>query len=202
MATHCSAEPWSICTKSCAGGKQHRSRSIAREAINNGKACTHLKEDRACNTHKCPVNCPMSAWTKYSACSVTCGGGKRRRTRKALGKAQYGGLSCGKTEESESCSHKPCKTDCVVSNWSSFSQCSHSCGVGYRQRSRKILTISAAGGAACGAELFPFGAAENLENQHGIPNAETHAPGQCRDVIQVSLFTDSHQDAQALTLHL
>jgi hemicentin len=76
---------FSNCDKSCGTGIQSRERSIAREHAFGGAACPDLIDSQNCNAHSCPVDCVVPAWTDedWGACSVSCGGGTRTRTRVA-----------------------------------------------------------------------------------------------------------------------
>lgn len=61
-----------------AGGGTHvRTRTI----ITPGVSCAALSETAACNTAPCNVDCVLSVWSAWSACSVTCGSGTRTATR-------------------------------------------------------------------------------------------------------------------------
>jgi len=84
----CALAPWSLwsdCTASCDGGEQQRQRSIVTEPKNGGRPCNlaEMAELRACNEHGCDVrvSCEWSEWHAWQACSQTCGGGERSRTR-------------------------------------------------------------------------------------------------------------------------
>ena len=66
---------WSLCSKSCGGGKQ--TRTCTNPAPQNGGADCVGDLQRDCNTQGCPVDGCLSAW---SACSKTCGGGIQTRT--------------------------------------------------------------------------------------------------------------------------
>jgi hypothetical protein len=84
---------WSDCSKSCGGGERSRERTIDAPALHGGK-CYPLKETEACNTDPCPVDCEISDWTEWGACSRECGGGKKMRTRTILKQAAKGGKAC------------------------------------------------------------------------------------------------------------
>jgi len=50
-----------------------------------------------------PVDCELSDWTDWSACSATCGDGKKTRSRSVKVAAQHGGKVCDALEDSEDC---------------------------------------------------------------------------------------------------
>ncbi|ESN92355.1 hypothetical protein HELRODRAFT_181554 [Helobdella robusta] len=56
------------------------------------------------------------------------------------------------SEQSEPC-RVGCAVDCVLSQWSVWSTCSQTCGLGYRSRSREILLKSDNGGSDCPLNL-------------------------------------------------
>ena len=40
------------------------------------------------------VNCQLSPWEEWSACSVSCGGGNRTRVKTVVQEAEFGGEEC------------------------------------------------------------------------------------------------------------
>ncbi|CAF98845.1 unnamed protein product, partial [Tetraodon nigroviridis] len=115
---------WSMCSVSCGGGQQHRSR------ICSSPPCSSLsRQSKTCNTHvclgstgsvsvakavlltvpsvcehgrwncslqHCPVHGGLSPWSSWSACSLSCGGlGLKTRTRScSQPAAAHGGRDC------------------------------------------------------------------------------------------------------------
>jgi hypothetical protein len=145
--------PWSACDTSCGGGTRFRTRTILVAAANGGASCPSLIEYDTCNTQPCPtaINCQLSAWSPWSACDTSCGGGQQFRTRTILVQGSNGGIVCDSTDliETRSCNTQPCPVDCEVSAWGPWSACNTSCGGGTRFRTRTILVAAANGGAAC-----------------------------------------------------
>ena len=109
-----------------------------------------------------------SSWGFWTACSVTCGSGRREKTRQC-----QGGTGCrGHSRKTETCNTRRCpcmyiiKTtshkhsscnqggipDVVIlivvwSSWGSWASCSRTCGSGIRQQSRQCE-----GGKGCEGE--------------------------------------------------
>ncbi len=142
---------WSACTARCGTGSQTRIRAVVTPAAHGGAACPAFSETQACNTQLCPVDCKVSGWSSWSACSVTCGGGVTRQTRTVTRPAANGGLSCPSLTQQQSCNTQPCPVNCVVSGWSAWGVCSATCGGGSRSHRRSVITAAAHGGVACPA---------------------------------------------------
>ncbi|MDE3156438.1 MAG: thrombospondin type-1 domain-containing protein, partial [Acidobacteriota bacterium] len=79
-----------------------------------------------------PVDCVVSAWSAWGACSAVCGGGVQTRTRTVITPASNGGAACPALTESLACNTQPCVTyQWVFSDWST---CSAACGGGTQTR--------------------------------------------------------------------
>jgi hypothetical protein len=90
--------PWSewSCDAACGEGTETRSR--------NDKYVTDKieTESRPCeNLQPCPVDCVMSEWSEFGACSKSCGTGEQSQTRSVITESQHGGSECP-TELSQS----------------------------------------------------------------------------------------------------
>ena len=141
---------WSACSADCDEGSRSRTRFNIKPAKNGGRQCGPAEEWEACNNGPCAQDCVMSEWSAWSQCSADCGEGRRARTRSILTPAKNGGISCGPAEEWEACNDRPCAQDCVMAEWSQWSQCSADCGEGRRARTRFTIAPAKNGGIACG----------------------------------------------------
>ena len=148
----CSVSAWtafSTCSVACGGGTQTQTRTVVTPASNGGAACPVLTNTQPCNTQACPVDCVVSAWSAWSACSTSCGGGTQTQTRTVVTPASNGGAACPVLTNTQPCNTQACPVDCVVSAWSAWSACSTSCGGGTQTQTRTVITPAANGGTAC-----------------------------------------------------
>ena len=99
---------WTSCSKECGVGSQERKRTIIRHAKNGGRKCIGSNlASRSCRVRFCPQHCQWSPWGKWSACSKTCGYGKRLRKRTVVKSAKHGGRACvGSISEKQSCGQR------------------------------------------------------------------------------------------------
>lgn len=88
------------------------------------------------------VDCKLGDWTPWSECSKTCGpGGMKVRIRRPRTLPFHNGKECSRKAQfmENDCNHdKMCPTDCRWSAWSSWTDCSTSCGQGKQSRMRSI----------------------------------------------------------------
>jgi len=133
-----------------------RRRSVEQAAKDGGAGCEDdLKEIQACVIpEKVPQPCELANWEEWSQCDKTCDGGKQFRTR-TLGSDPQNGGTCGPyaLRETKACHTNSCilnnGTDCELSKWSEWSECSAECGIGQRKRSREVLQKMEEGGKGC-----------------------------------------------------
>ncbi|XP_031561318.1 hemicentin-1-like [Actinia tenebrosa] len=145
---------WTTCSKSCGGGTQERTRTCTNPAPKNGgKDCEgESKETRACGANPCPVDGGWSAYSSWSSCSKSCGGGTQERTRTCTNPPPaHGGKNCeGSSKETKQCGSAACPVDGGWSAYSSWSSCSKSCGGGTQERTRTCTNPPPAhGGKNC-----------------------------------------------------
>jgi len=146
--------PWGDCSTTCGKGTRSRNRHVSVKAQHGGKTCEDaLKASEECKDEECPVHCVMSNWADWDACSKTCGGGTRSRSRTVTTPSQHGGMPCGNPEGQEDCNVEECPVDCVLSDWSPWKECSATCGDGTKTRERNVTVAAQHGGKACEGAL-------------------------------------------------
>jgi hypothetical protein len=95
------------------------------------------------------VDCETSEWSDYRECSKVCGGGQQFRLRHIATEPTGNGAQCPELKETRPCSTKGCPTDCVVEQWSLWSECDASCGGGGSKRTRMVFTYPSSTGQTC-----------------------------------------------------
>uniref|UniRef100_A0AAV2LTW7 Spondin-like TSP1 domain-containing protein n=1 Tax=Knipowitschia caucasica TaxID=637954 RepID=A0AAV2LTW7_KNICA len=100
----------------------------------------------ACSTDTIP--CLLSPWSEWSDCSVTCGKGQRTRQRTLKSPVELGDCT-EELEQVEKCMLPECPIDCIMSDWSEWSECNKSCGKGHTIRTRMVIMEPQFGGNAC-----------------------------------------------------
>lgn len=140
----------SDCSTHCGVGTQTVSRPTLQQPANGGAACGSSSYTQSCSDYSlCPVNCVLSGWSSYSACSATCGVGQQTRTRSVLVQPSNGGALCDTnlTDTISCISPITCTgSSCIWSNWSPWSTCTASCGGGTQYRTRVISYNGTFGG--------------------------------------------------------
>lgn len=104
------------------------------------------------------VDCRVSSWSKWERCSVTCGEGYKRKTRRIIQNARNGGRACPRRLlKTRKCNEAPCypgenlnqlsdyeddsqqTDDCVYSEWTPWTHCTPSCGLNSIQRRSRTV---------------------------------------------------------------
>ncbi|KAL4226916.1 hypothetical protein ACF0H5_014894 [Mactra antiquata] len=128
------------CTKTCGNGTSTRNRTCEYLPLGSphGNDCPGNTVDViSCNGNECPQDAVWQAWSTWTTCSVTCGGGNQTRDRVCTWPSSVHGDNCtGDSMETQDCSKNLCPIDGTWSNWSEWSDCSTSCDVGHNYRSR------------------------------------------------------------------
>lgn len=155
------------CSISCGGGGiQSRSRKCNNPLpCCGGMNCEHLgpsTETRACGECACDIDGSWSEWCAFTRCTVSCGGGMRIRNRTCTNPPPSGlGLDCaGPAAELQICNTESCH-NANYTQWSEWSECSVTCGVGKQKRSRTCINPP------------PGPGRKNCEEEHLGPADET-----------------------------
>jgi len=148
----CKMSAWSAygaCSATCGTGSARKTRTVVKTGVQGGKSCPPTIAVKLCTNGPCPVHCQVSAWTNYSPCTKTCGGGWKVRSRQVLHHAESGGFKCPNLTQKSDCGLPLCPVDCKLGEWKNFGSCTKTCGGGFRLRKRPVLTWPANGGVAC-----------------------------------------------------
>ncbi|XP_036375886.1 hemicentin-1 [Megalops cyprinoides] len=146
--------PWSPCSETCGKGMQTRIRLCNNPPPSfDGPPCEGPDtQTQVCKERHCPVDGKWSSWVSWGACSVSCGGGTRQRTRSCASPApQHGGRQCeGNDVHIDFCNSEPCPIHGNWGPWSSWGSCSRTCNGGQMRRYRTCDNPRPAnGGRAC-----------------------------------------------------
>ncbi|KAG5848865.1 spondin-1a isoform X1 [Anguilla anguilla] len=140
---------WDACSATCGLGMKRRERMVKMPPSDGSLCNVEVVEVEKCMMPEChTIPCMLSPWLEWSDCSVTCGVGMRTRQRMLKSPAGLGECT-EELEQVEKCMMPECPTDCMVSEWSEWSECNKSCGKGHMIRTRMIKLEPQFGGAAC-----------------------------------------------------
>uniref|UniRef100_A0A7S2NEM3 Spondin-like TSP1 domain-containing protein n=1 Tax=Alexandrium andersonii TaxID=327968 RepID=A0A7S2NEM3_9DINO len=162
-------EEWSSCQPACGQGSKTRKRKVIKTADEGGSGCSEsLEEISPCQGAACDISdCQWSEWYDWSACTVSCGGGVKRRNRLVAIAPRNGGALCDdKTmEEAVPCNSDTCEHDCrdaAWGEWYDWSPCSASCSSGFRSRRRDVKQDANECGRALSGLREEYQVCENL----------------------------------------
>uniref|UniRef100_A0A8C8RV15 Hemicentin-1 n=1 Tax=Pelusios castaneus TaxID=367368 RepID=A0A8C8RV15_9SAUR len=132
--------PWGPCSDTCGKGTQTRLRLCNSPPPSlDGSYCEGPDTQmQVCNKRHCPVDGKWAAWTSWSACTVSCGGGTKQRTRDCSDPfPQFGGHKCeGNDVQIDFCNSDLCPIHGNWGPWSSWGACSRTCNGGQMRRYR------------------------------------------------------------------
>lgn len=119
-------------------------------------ACPHtMTMMQVCNNYLCPLDCQVTEWSPWSACTAECGGGSEQRSRTVVAVQRSGGEKCPPTQESQQCNTQSCDVDCVLhEDWVPDTGCLQACGpAGSRfELLKKHIKVEAIGNGECPAK--------------------------------------------------
>ncbi|CAG2239285.1 Hemicentin-1,Coadhesin,Adhesion G protein-coupled receptor B3,Thrombospondin-2,Thrombospondin-1,Mucin-like protein,Adhesion G protein-coupled receptor B1 [Mytilus edulis] len=151
---------WNKCSDTCGGGMKFRDRNCSNpEPQYGGELCfgneTNLE---TCNEEPCPIDGSWSGWSEWEECSVTCGGGIKTRNRTCSNpEPQFGGNQClGNDTLISDCAENSCPINGNWTEWSSWNECSVTCGGGMKVRERNCSNpIPQYGGESKSPQVSP-----------------------------------------------
>lgn len=148
---------WSSCAVSCGGGETVRRRTCnSPSPANGGRLCLGPdSQTQPCNDDDCPVQSEWMDWAEWGSCTVSCGGGQRRRFRACTDPTsnRMGRPCIGSAQETESCNINSCSVDGTWGSWSQWSDCSKSCGSGLQRRHRSCQGPTFGGNTCPGSAM-------------------------------------------------
>ncbi|KAG7477528.1 hypothetical protein MATL_G00070590 [Megalops atlanticus] len=147
---------WGPCTASCLEGVRQRRRFCYGLGLCNDTHGPGDLQTKACVEQDCcPVQGGWREWGPWQECSVTCGTGQRIRERHCSMPPPTCGGSCdGPSREVSVCdTERACPVSGGWGQWSRFSECSVTCGIGEQVRTRQCDSPAPRhGGLNCSGE--------------------------------------------------
>lgn len=122
-----------------------------------GKNCSELEatlQKPYCFLKVCPVDGNYGNWSMFTSCSRSCGGGNQTRQRECNNPTPVGdGRNCsylGPSVETRLCNINECPIHGGYTSWSTFGNCTKTCGGGVNIRTRNCTNPPPAyGGDNC-----------------------------------------------------
>jgi hypothetical protein len=179
-------------TVNCGHGTTFRYRSIVTAPSGLGaRPCGALVDFRECRrlsgSTGCSVGCTTGAWSEWSACDRTCGGGTQRRTRTVtpgtFGTQPdcYDRAANTHDYEERDCNTHSCGTDCVLGEWEPVGTCSASCGGGQQLFIRRRISEGTGTGTRCPSET------SFQRMRYDLCNAQPCAPAEEKKETEVEV---------------
>ncbi|OQR82452.1 thrombospondin-like protein [Achlya hypogyna] len=141
----CGSVPWgdySTCDPST--GTYTRTRAVPLDA-NYVRVTLSLRNNQCAtvDTQPCNIDCKLGDWEEFGACDATTG--YRTATRPILQEAVNCGQPCNSIDVGTiTTKSEPCAVDCVLSDWSDWSECDPQLGL--RTQTRTVITNPLNGG--------------------------------------------------------
>uniref|UniRef100_A0A8C5CCN9 Spondin-1 n=1 Tax=Gadus morhua TaxID=8049 RepID=A0A8C5CCN9_GADMO len=140
---------WDACSATCGLGMKRRERMVKMPPADGSICSAEVLEVEKCMMPEChTIPCMLTPWSDWSDCSVTCGKGLRTRQRTLKSPVELG--ECTEDlEQVEKCMLPECPTDCLLTDWTEWSDCNKSCGKGHMIRNRVVKLEPQFGGDPC-----------------------------------------------------
>ncbi|XP_046705102.1 spondin-1b isoform X3 [Silurus meridionalis] len=140
---------WEPCSVSCGVGMKKRARMLKTSTYTGSPCRVELEEVEKCMMPECnALSCMVSEWSDWGHCSVSCGVGMHVRRRMSKTPALPGQCT-EQLEQADKCMMPECPVDCMLSEWSEWSECNKSCGKGHTIRTRMVKLEPEFGGLPC-----------------------------------------------------
>ncbi|XP_027869848.1 spondin-1a [Xiphophorus couchianus] len=140
---------WDVCSATCGLGMKRRERMVKMPPADGSICGAEVLEVEKCMMPEChTIPCLLTPWSEWSDCSVTCGKGLRTRQRMLKSPVELGDCT-EELEQVEKCMLPECPIDCIMSDWTEWSECNKSCGKGHTIRTRIVTMEPQFGGDSC-----------------------------------------------------
>jgi len=143
---------WTSCPTTCGPAKQYSTRLCKNpNPLCQTTACPgDNRKERSCSNPD-PVDGAWEVWNPWSGCSVSCGSGRKTRARTCSFPSACHVRPCqGNAQEETSCNLTCCNpVDGSWGAWTSWSNCSVSCGSGKKFRNHTCVYPSDCHGRSC-----------------------------------------------------
>jgi len=183
------------CSKPCGGGVQTLERAVVAAPSGGGMSCPPLEMMQSCNEQPCPVDCKLSEWSGFSACSADCGGGVMENSRMILTHPKYEGAPCGDLTETVSCNMQSCDKDCGLAEWSEWGKCTKACGRGSKKRRKSVITAAVGRGKCPSARSWKRLRYRSCNKQKCVESLVK--PMVCKSTVDIVLVLDSSGSTRA-----
>ncbi|KAJ8308291.1 hypothetical protein KUTeg_013165 [Tegillarca granosa] len=147
----CDYSPWSKwdCKGECSNSTEfcdkpgvrfmcHRSRYRIPEVECEG-VCEAKTFDKWCSILCCYTTCVVKEWSFWGSCQGQCEqDGVKYRTREVEREPKCGADPCPELTDHIGCRGRCCPVDCVLGDWSVWTECNTTCGIGHKTRMRFV----------------------------------------------------------------